>query len=107
MTVQKENGKRVYQLTQKGRSEVDEEATHIARIWRRAEEWGEWGDALDPEAAELVRPAFRVMKAAYRAAARSDFDEDQIERVREVLERTVDELTELGRDAKRRRRGAE
>lgn len=89
---QRDGGKRVFQLTDSGSAEVEQESGHISRIWRRAEDWGDWSTAFDPEAAELARPAFRVMRAALRSAARSDFDPDEIERIRGILDRTVEEL---------------
>lgn len=93
-----EGGKRVYQLTEAGRAELAEKADAVGEIWGRAEqdEWGDWGNAMHPDASEILRPAFRVMrsafKAAYRAAAR---DPGRVERVREILERTRRELNDL------------
>jgi DNA-binding PadR family transcriptional regulator len=50
-------GKRVYRVTDAGRGEADEEEDAIRRIWRRAERWGDWGDAFHPEAMEIERPS--------------------------------------------------
>ena len=89
-----DGGKRVYQLTEEGRAVVEREAEAIAGIWKRAEheEWGDWGDGADPAAAELVRPAFRLMKASLRAVGRSGGEQQRIDRVREVLERARAEV---------------
>jgi DNA-binding PadR family transcriptional regulator len=92
-----EGGKRVYSLTPAGEAELAEEGTTVRRIWRRAEQWGDWRTVTDPDAAELMRPAFRVVRAAFRAAARSDYDPDTMDRIREKLERARDELRDLGR----------
>ncbi len=82
-----DGGKRVYQLSEEGRRTVEREAEAIARIWTRADqdEWGDWGDGV--EASELLRPAFRLMKASLRAVRRSGGDPERIERVRAVLEK--------------------
>ncbi len=47
---------------------------------------------MHPDAGEILRPAFRVMKAAFRAGAR---DSQRIERVRDILDRTRKELNDL------------
>ena len=90
-----EGGKRVYRLTEEGRSTLEREAEAIAQIWNRAEheEWGDWGDTSD--AAELLRPAFRLMKASLRSVQRSDGDPKRIERVRAVLEKARAEVEEM------------
>ncbi len=90
-----DGGKRVYQLTEKGRSTVESEAEAIAQIWGRAEqeEWGDWGDTID--ASELLRPAFRLMKASFRAAQRSGGDPERIDRVRAVLEKARAEVAAM------------
>jgi DNA-binding PadR family transcriptional regulator len=78
--------KRVYRLTDDGEREVEEQATAIRRIWRWAEEWGDWGHASRPEAWEIARPAMELAKAALHAVARGEDDPDRVERVREILE---------------------
>ena len=87
-----DGGKRVYQLTDEGRRTVESEAEAIEKIWSRAdqEEWGDWGDTVD--ASELLRPAFRLMKASFRAAQRGGGDPERIDRVRAVLERARTEV---------------
>ena len=91
-----DGGKRVYQLTGEGRRTVEEEAEAIERIWGRAdqEEWGDWGDGADT--AELLRPAFRLMKSAMRSVRRSGGDPERIDRVRAVLEKARSEVEAMG-----------
>ena len=91
------DGKRVYRLTDPGRAELADQAERVERIWRRAEAWGEWSHASAPEAWEIARPAMRVMKAALRAVARANGDPDRIDRVRDALELTAEELEALAR----------
>jgi hypothetical protein len=52
---------------------------------------------FDPDAAEIRGPAERLVKAAFRAVAEG-FDEARVSRVRQILERALNELsTEFGR----------
>ena len=91
------NGKRVYQLTDAGRAEVEAEERAIGRIWRRAEEWGDWSYATAPEAWEIARPAALLAKAALQSVARSDGDRQVIEAVRDILEDARSRIDALGR----------
>ena len=93
-----EEGKKVYRLTPEGEREVEDNAEHVERIWRRAREWGDWSFVADPDAAEIVRPALRLARSAYRAVRRSHGDEDVVERVRTMLDRARDEIDELRRE---------
>ena len=81
-----------------GRGGVEDNAEHVERIWRRAREWGDWSFVADPDAAEIVRPALRLARSAYRAVRRSHGDEDVVERVRAILDRARDEIDELRRE---------
>jgi len=90
-----EGGKRVYQLTDAGREELEGSAEVVEDIWQRTEEIGDWSDAFDPEVAELVRPALRLLRTVVRVASRRGDDPEVIEKVREILERAKDEIGEL------------
>jgi DNA-binding PadR family transcriptional regulator len=90
------DGKRVYQLTAEGEQRVRDEESAIRRIWRRADEWGDWSYASRPEAWEVVRPAMELAKAALRAVARDDADDASIARIREILVRARHEIEEPG-----------
>jgi len=59
--------------------------------------WDDWRAMFDPDAAELRGPAERLVKAAFGAVA-GGFDEALIARVREILERALQEISELGRN---------
>ncbi len=95
------DGRKVYTLTAEGERVVEEESEAIARIWRRAEEWGDWGFVIEPDAAEIVRPALRLARSAYRAVSRAHGDPEIVDRVRDVLERAREEIR--GLHARRRR----
>ena len=99
-----QGGKRVYSLTSEGERELAEASDTVRRIWRRAEEWGDWSDAYEPDAAEITRPAFALAKAAMRVAARRYGDPRVIDAVRSVLDRALEEIETLGRDRDRDRR---
>ena len=88
-----QEGKRVFHITEAGKRELHLEEDAVDRIWRRAKMWNEWRGAFDPEVQEIVRPAERVMKAAFSAmagAASSNAD-----KVREILERALRDLENL------------
>jgi DNA-binding PadR family transcriptional regulator len=93
-----EGGRRDYELTAEGRERLEREADAVHDIWRRTEddEWGGWSDALDPEAAEVLRPAFRLMRSAMRTVARSR-DPETADRVRDILRRAHEDVRKLRR----------
>ena len=91
------DGRKVYRLTAEGEREVEAESEHVERIWRRAEEWGDWSFFGDPDAAEIVRPAMRLARTAYRVVMRSHGDPEVIDRARAILERAQEDLRKLSR----------
>ncbi len=94
VVAQAQEGKRVYQITDEGRRELHREEDAVNRIWRRAKVWNEWRAAFDPEVQEIVRPAERVMKAAF--SAMSGASSSSAEKIREILERALRDLEDLG-----------
>src|SRR5262249_9085877 len=90
------DGKRVYHITEEGRRELRLEDAAVERIWRRARMWNEWRAAYDPEVQEIVRPAERVMKAAFSAMAGAA--SANADKVREILERALRELENLRKE---------
>ncbi len=91
-----QEGKRVFRITDDGRRELRREEEAVRRIWRRARMWNEWRAAMDPDAQEIVRPAERVVKAAFRAMADAGSSPSRADRVREILERALRDLENLG-----------
>lgn len=91
--VQEEDGKKVYHLTDQGREELLLHEEAVARIWKRAGGWKEWGGTMGPESAEIWSSWGRLTKAAFKAAARGGFE--RTEEVREVLDRARKELEAL------------
>jgi len=88
-----QEGKRVFRITEEGKRELHLEEDAVDRIWRRAKMWNEWRAAFDPEVQEIVRPAERVMKAAF--SAMSGGSASQADKIREILERALRELEGL------------
>jgi DNA-binding PadR family transcriptional regulator len=89
-----QGAKRVHSLTDSGRQALEEAGDAVERIWRRTERLGDWGEAFDPEAAELVRPALRLLRTVARTARRSD-DPELVDRVREILDRAREDVRGL------------
>ncbi len=81
-----EGGKRSYNLTDSGRAKLEDEAEAAKAIWKRAEddEWMGWDCAMKQEAAEVIRPAFRLMRTALKSVARTR-DAERADNVREIL----------------------
>jgi len=88
-------GKRVYRITEQGRHTLREEEETVGRIWRRARVWNDWRSAFDPDVAEIIRPAERVMKAAFRALAGGIGSPERAERIREILKRALRDIEDL------------
>ena len=90
--VREAGGKKVYELTDAGRAELDREQERVERIWRRAGKWREWGCHMGPDTVEVAASIGRLTKAAFAAASAS---EEAAERARDILDRARTELEEL------------
>jgi DNA-binding PadR family transcriptional regulator len=88
-------GKRTYSLTDGGKAELQRVAETVKRIWQRAEQAGDWAPWMGMEGAEVMRPAADLMKTALRAATRGSHDSAKIAKIREILERTKNEIEML------------
>ncbi len=93
--------KKVYQITKKGSDELLANADTVDEIWRRADEWSEWGVLRDPDAAEVVGPAMRLAKAALKAVIKSRGDPQVVESIREILEDARTRIERAARKGKR------
>lgn len=93
--------RKVYHLTDRGRSEVDTRSAEIAQIWDRAASRSEWGVLRDPNAAEIVAPALRLMKAAVKTIVHTHGNPTIIDQVRSILDNATRQIQDLER---RRRR---
>jgi DNA-binding PadR family transcriptional regulator len=91
------DGKKVYRLTDAGKSELERNQDAVSEIWWRARRWHDWRSAFDPDAAEIRGPAERLVKEAFRAVAGQFATHQRLDRVREILLRALRELEELSR----------
>ncbi len=91
--VRETEGKKVYHITEAGKEELGRHDEHVARIWKRADGWKDWGVHTGPETAEIWGTWGRLSKAAFKAAARADFEET--EKIRAILDRARKELDAL------------
>ncbi|MGW3348370.1 PadR family transcriptional regulator [Nonomuraea rubra] len=83
--VEPADGRKVHHLTAEGRRVVEEQAREIERLWARAASRGEWGMLREPEAAEIIGPALRLVKAAVKTLAHAHGDPRVVERIQEIF----------------------
>jgi DNA-binding PadR family transcriptional regulator len=91
--IQEAEGKKVYHLTEAGREELLLHGEDTERIWKRAHGWKDWGATMGPETAEIWGSWGRLSKAAFKAAAKSDFE--NTERIRDILDKARKDLEAL------------
>lgn len=83
------DGKRVYQLTELGKQELERERATADDIWRRTSDWGEWGNWI------VGSPLGPLMKATFRAMKHATREPEKRKRVEEILDRARRELEDL------------
>jgi DNA-binding PadR family transcriptional regulator len=83
------DGKRVYQLTELGKQEVERERATADNIWRRSSDWGDWGEWI------VGSPLGPLMKATFRAMKHATRDPALRKRVEDILDRARRELEDL------------
>lgn len=95
---EEDGGKKVYELTKSGKETLKRREETIERIWQRADEdeWTGWRHANHSEAAEVMRPAFRLMRVAVRTVAESSDPEETAEQVRDILRKARRDISRLG-----------
>lgn len=84
------SGRRVYQLTDEGRKELEADPEVVRGIWDRAEQYEDWGRFMRPDVIAILPWVSALVKTAMAATARGD-----VERVRKILDRAKDELEKL------------
>ena len=82
------DGRRIYNLTELGRAEVEKEAATIEKIWQKASHWGDWGPWV-------AGPFGGLMKATFHAVNRAGSDTAKKSKIEEILDRTRRELESL------------
>lgn len=103
--VEAADGRKVHHVTDAGRRAVDEQAEEIERLWGRAASRGEWGMFREPEAAEIVGPALRLVKAAVKTLAHAHGDPRVVEEIQEIFVEARRRIERL--DPRNRRRAEE
>jgi len=94
-----DDGKRVYTITEDGKKALKAEEGTVGRIWNRASAWDDWSDAWTPGALEVMGPAMRLVRAAFRTAALGD--SKQADSVRDVLRKATEQLEKMGQARKK------
>jgi len=89
ITSERREGKTVYTLTEVGKRELAEKDEAVRQTWHRTPRSEEWRSSF-ADAERLIREAFRTVTGKGASEA-------QIQRVREILQRALHELEELGR----------
>jgi len=80
-----ENGKRVYRITDQGNAELEANREKVERIWRRADDWEQWGQFSGLDFAVVAGEAGELMRAALQAVRRANGDRDLLDQVRDIL----------------------
>lgn len=83
--VEAAEGRKVHHATEAGLQAVSDHADDIERIWARASSRGEWGMFRDPDAAEIIGPALRLVKAAVKTLAHAHGDPRVVEEIQSIF----------------------
>jgi DNA-binding PadR family transcriptional regulator len=93
---EKKDGRRVYSLTDAGRTELARDPEAVRRIWERAESWGDWAQHANPRAILLSAGYIKsFLKAAYRAAEWAEGNPRREEQVKKIVRRACEDLNDL------------
>jgi DNA-binding PadR family transcriptional regulator len=85
VTSSQDGGKRVYQLTDAGRAELEREAATVDGIWKKASHWGDW-------APWIAGPFGALAKSAFQATRRAGSDATKRAAIEAILSRARREL---------------
>jgi DNA-binding PadR family transcriptional regulator len=89
----RDDGKRVFAITEQGLAELERQKETTDRVWSRASAWDDWSDAMSPNALEVMGPAMRLARAAFGKAAKGDAK--QVEGIRQILSKAAEEVEKL------------
>jgi DNA-binding PadR family transcriptional regulator len=89
------DNKKVFELTADGHEVVQKNVEAIAKIWKRADAWQEWSDMRHPQAAEIIAPLLRLVKAAVKVAVKAHGDPVIVNRIRATLEAAQEEIERM------------
>lgn len=94
----RDDGRRVYELTDSGRKELENDPEAVRRIWERAESWEDWGRNTGPEIWSLfgsMGPMGQVIKLSMRAAKWAAGKPEREDKLTAILRRTCSDLEGL------------
>lgn len=93
---EKKDGRRVYSLTEAGRTELARDPEAVKRIWERAESWGDWTEHLSGKTLLIMAGSIKKLtKSALRAAHWAEGNERRQEQVKKILRRAAEDLDDL------------
>ncbi len=88
-------GRRVYNLTEAGRKELENDPEGVRRIWERAENWEDWSQFMGPETFAIFGPVGALVKAAFKASHWAAGNSEREERLRAMLLKATRDLEQL------------
>ena len=88
-------GKRIYRITPAGKKELARDPESVKRIWRRAEDWEDWGQCMGPQVIALAGPVAVLMKTTFRALHRAAGKSEREEQIRKVIDGAVHKMEDL------------
>jgi DNA-binding PadR family transcriptional regulator len=91
--VSEEEAKKIYEITDEGRAELEQRAERVERIWRRARQWHDWSCRMGPDTVEVAMSVGRLAKAALGVAAQGS--QETADKVVEALRRARTEIEDL------------
>lgn len=99
VTVQEWDGKKVYSITDQGRSYLNEHRDHVDQVFERL---SRLGDRIGRDAADLSRDLSELARRAFRGTARWIDDDKFLGEVKEIVNRAAKEIDAAWEDARRR-----
>jgi DNA-binding PadR family transcriptional regulator len=96
---EKQEGRRVYSLTDAGRAELGRDPEAIHRIWERAESWGDWAGQVNSKTLLVTAGSLKkFVKSALRAAHSAEGDARREEQVKKIIRRACEDLDDLAEE---------
>jgi DNA-binding PadR family transcriptional regulator len=90
-----QEGKRVFQLTDAGRTELARDPEAVRRIWERAEHWEDWSQYRGPEVLAFVTPLSALAKSVLRSAKWASGHPERDAKLRELIQKVTREFEDL------------
>jgi DNA-binding PadR family transcriptional regulator len=98
---ERQDGRKICHISAAGHTEIEAHADEIDQVWARAASRGEWAMFRDPDAAEIVGPALRLVKAAVKTIVHARGDPAVVDQIRAIFDDARRRIQHL--DPRRRR----